>query len=281
LKLNLTLNRIQLKLVMIRFNRFLIYLGIIGCFLTGFGVGQTLESVETAFRDFEYEKVIELADQLLTNEDSLTQQTIIALLRMKAIAHFSLDEEVESEKSFLRILDLDQNFNLSARETSPKIIDFFEKIKSSYEPKLEPVSSEVKTEPDSTVQCFRQALGRSLIFPGWGHYYLKQNRKALILGIPAGISLATGVYYILLTAKREKDYLNATRTPALNEKYDTYNSAYKTRNILLLTYAVIWVYGQFDLLKNGEDYISSGKQLSFYPVLKAGETSRMALRINF
>jgi hypothetical protein len=266
---------------MIRSKRIIGYLCFLCFFIAELGRAQIVDPVKIAFRDFEYEKVIELTDQLLVNGDSLDQQTIIELLKMKAIAQYSLDQEVEAEKVFLQILDIDLNFNLNEQETSPKIIDFFEKIKSSYKPKPEPAVSDIKPEADSTVYVYRSAFGRSIIFPGWGHLYLKQKRKAMLLGIPAGVSLVSGVYYSFLTAKREREYLNATRSRAIEENYEAYNTVYKTRNIVLVAYAVIWIYSQFDLIKNGEEYIGHRQQISLYPLLKSEQAPQIVLRINF
>jgi hypothetical protein len=261
--------------------RFKLCMRLLCLMLYGIVFGQNLEPLETAFRAFEYEEVIKLADDLLVEEDSLGHLVRIEILCMRAIAAYSLDQEIEAEKVFLRILDLDKNFSLNEQETSPKIIDFFEKIKSTYEPKEELLQTEPAPEIDSTLYFYRNAVSRSLLLPGWGHLYLQRRSKALLLGVPASASLVTGVYYIFLTSKREKEYLNETNEIEIDIKYKAYNSAYKTRNVLFASYTLIWIYCQYDLLKNGEEYIQNKTKLSIYPVIKKDFIPHVALRINF
>ena len=75
-------------------------------FLSGTGFTQNLDSLETVFRSFEYGKVIEIADELLQDRNSLSEETQIEILRMRALAAYSIDEEIEAEISFKQILDL-------------------------------------------------------------------------------------------------------------------------------------------------------------------------------
>jgi hypothetical protein len=248
--------------------------------LSAMVTGQDLESLESAYRAFEYEKVIEMADTFLVNEDSLDQQTKIKIFHMRAIAEYSLNQQIDAEKSFISILDLDYNFSLSKDETSPKIINFFEKIKSAYEPKMEDMQQETTTEIDSTLHLFRSAIARSLLLPGLGHLHLEQKKKALLLGVPASATLISGVYYIFLTSKKEKEYLNETDVNKIETLYKSYNSSYKTRNILIISYALIWIYSQYDLIANGEEYLSKRTGVSISPVLKQGYVPQLAVRIN-
>lgn len=250
-------------------------------FLSGTGFTQNLDSLETVFRSFEYGKVIEIADELLQDRNSLSEETQIEILRMRALAAYSIDEEIEAEISFKQILDLDRSFSLSEQETSPKIIEFFEKIKSSYEPKIEPIKVDTIPVADSTLYFYRNALARSLLLPGMGHLYMKKQNKAFLLGIPAGATLVSGIYYIFLTSKRENDYLNETREIEIERKYNAYNSAYKRRNILLVLYGVIWIYSQYDLLVNGERYLREENRISMYPVLDQQYVPQLTLRIKF
>ncbi|MEK6553091.1 MAG: hypothetical protein AABZ54_06545, partial [Bacteroidota bacterium] len=41
----------------------------------------------------------------------------------------------------------------------------------------------------------------------------------------------------------------------IQQKYDDYNKSYKIRNVLIISYAVIWLYSQIDLL-----FFSNGDQ---------------------
>jgi hypothetical protein len=266
---------------MIQYKISIVIISLLSLFLCDMIHAQNMESLEEAFRSFEYEKVIELANQLFESEDSLENHKKIEILRMQAIAAYSLDQEIDAEKIFLRILDLDKSFTLDEQETSPKIIDFFEKVKLSYEPKEALEQPEPEPKIDSTFYFYRNALARSFLLPGWGHFYLDQKSKALLLGIPASAGLVTGIYYIFLTSGREKEYLNETNELKIDDRYNAYNSAYKVRNALFVSYALIWIYCQYDLLKNGEQYIHVKKNLIVYPFINQDYIPQIALRINF
>ena len=81
--------------------------------------------------------------------------------------------------------------------------------------------------------------------------------------------MASGIYYIVKTNSREHDYLNETDRQKIAEKYDDYNSAYKTRNILLGAYAAIWTVAQLDLLFFSHDELSGTLSLSYRNTMPA------------
>ncbi|OGV88193.1 MAG: hypothetical protein A3J88_01340 [Melioribacter sp. RIFOXYB12_FULL_38_5] len=60
-------------------------------------------------------------------------------------------------------------------------------------------------------------------------------------------NLAAMIYYVFDTNKKEDAYLKETNKFLVDQKYASYNSSYKTRNILIATYAALWIYSQIDL----------------------------------
>ena len=101
------------------------------------------------------------------------------------------------------------------------------------------------------------ALGRSILFPGMGHLYLSNNAKGWILTSLNTAALGSMLYFIFDSRNKELDYLEQTEPALINEKYDKYNTSYKIRNTLIITYAVIWIYSQIDLLFFSDDEISN------------------------
>ena len=149
---------------------------------------ELLPKLKNSFVAFEYEKTIVLADSVLLSKDSLSGNDLVDVLRMQAIAHFSLDNLTEAENSFLNILEIIPNFTLSESETSPKIIAFYNKIKLEY------LSGQVNHNPNNenkeqariielqqTLENYKAGMLRSLVLPGWGHYYIDEDVKGLIL----------------------------------------------------------------------------------------------------
>ena len=89
---------------------------------------------------------------------------------------------------------------------------------------------------------------RSLILPGWGHFYSSDDTKGYILSSLSAVTLGVMIYSIFDTQTKENEYLAETTPLLIQEKYGQYNSSYKTRNILIASYALLWMYSQIDLL---------------------------------
>ncbi len=219
----------------------------------------TVESIKRQYESFQFNSVIVLSEKMLSKKDSLSSNNLIAIYTLKGIAQYSLGLETEAKKSFEEILKLRNDYALDPVSTSPKIISFFEKVRNDFPPASQTISHYEISKKDSLVQpltvyihenndSLTQAFVRSIIIPGWGHIYENNSTTGYIL---SGVSIANiGLlsYYIFDTNKKEKGYLNETNSLLISEKYSQYNSSYQTRNILLGSYLVLWLYSQIDIL---------------------------------
>lgn len=216
-----------------------------------------LNPLITKFKAFEYQRVIEMADTLLANEEEFTTKDLCEIYRLKATAHYSLMEMKEALNSFVALLQLDPEYRLNPKYNSPKIVEFFKEIKSiRKQHKESTIDSSEKALPldtllnndESLPYDYRYAIGYSLILPGLGHLSIGQKTKGWALITASALTLGTGVYYAIETNKREKEYLQAIDKPDIEKKYDQYNQAYKIRNFTLISSGLIWLYTQIDLL---------------------------------
>ena len=75
--------------------------------------------------------------------------------------------------------------------------------------------------------------------------------------------------------------MNESNKLLIQQKYDDYNKSYKIRNVLIISYAVVWLYSQIDLLffSNGEQN-SNGKLSQLYN-FSFTPSPLSALQINF
>ncbi len=242
--------------------------------------------VKKAFHSFQYQKVIQLADTLV-KQDALTESRKIEVLRMKAIAHYILKQDEKATLTFLQLLNLDPDYQLDPIENSPKIISFFEKIRQNYRPptpieKKTELESPEKKEPGQKLKTeerqsekskFKKTIARSLILPGWGQYtYGKQIRGAVMMGVSVA-TLSALVYYFDRTQELENAYLNAIEQSEIDRRYTQYNRAYQIRNGLLLFYALVWSYAQWDVLHL--------KNLSISPVYSNMNSNFTGLQLNY
>lgn len=232
------------------FARMLLLLGLLSTLVFAQEKNIRFSDIVKAFNGFNYRQVIQQSAKLLQKKDQLSAEQAIELLRMKAIAHYTLGQEDLAALSFAEILRMDGKYQLDALRNSPKIIAFFEKVKSNYQPPQNRGKPPVKKRPEAQVDLhlIRNALWRSAVLPGWGHSYLGDGRKGKPLCAMALIGLGSSVYMIFHTAELERDYLNEINMDQIEPRYQKYNRARYWRNGLIAATAVIWIYAQSDLL---------------------------------
>lgn len=215
----------------------------------------SVETLEKKFKSFEYSEVISLSDKLLTQRQELAQNDLIHILEMRAISYYSLGETEPSQNTLLEILEINPEFELDPVKTSPKIINFFEEVRSIFLSKqedsmrerqaLDSLTAVIQTD---TYNQFRGSMLRSIILPGWGHLHSGYSKKGWLLTAISAATMGTAIYFAVDAHSKEEAYLNETERALIESKYDDYNSAYKTRNILVAAYAAVWLYSQIDLL---------------------------------
>lgn len=82
------------------------------------------------YHNCEYEKAIEQANIIL-KEQNQSKKDIHDILIVKGVSEFSLNKFLDARITFMELLNLDYSIELDSMETSPKIVNFFENIKSS------------------------------------------------------------------------------------------------------------------------------------------------------
>lgn len=213
----------------------------------------SIENLNKKFMNFDYSEVITQAEQMLS--DSVFNPTeLIQIYEMKGIAHFSLGQEEEARSAFMQLLNEEPNYSMDPNKISPKIISFFNEIKVGYQTQLEeekPIRDSLKIVRDNFLiqqSDYKAALVKNLLLPGWGQFQLGNSSKGIIYSLLSIASSASSVFFIIETNKTEKAYLNETNKNLIEGKYNDYNSAYKTRNLLVATTAIVWIISQLDIL---------------------------------
>ena len=217
-----------------------------------------IDTLVRLFESFQYPKVIAACDSLLKNNLTFTEKQLIEIYRVKGISEFSLLEEENAKKSFNTILNLDSEFELDSSGTSPKIIYLFNNVKSKYIDDLNR-QKELQTKQGTLYtsrvaqniavkENFKKAMLRSIVLPGMGHIFIGEKTKGLILTSLSAVSFCSMIYLIFNTNKRQNDYQSETDPNLMVERYNDYNNSYKFRNASIITFAVIWLYSQVDIL---------------------------------
>lgn len=253
---------------------------------------QTSSSFETVlkqkFENFDYNSVISLADSILKNEKKLSHEDSLVILYYKAISSFTIWDIKTSEQSFKMILTLDKNFTLDSINVSPKIISYFNDLKSKFvnENRTEKQNNSLNIDSllslerrkySSEFASYRQALWRNLILPGWGDIYLNNNFKGYLFSGTFTLSFISSVYYIFDAKKKENDYLSEINPDLILEKYSKYNSSYKLKNIFIALTLFVYIYSQVDFLISKNYNIQSNN----YPTLSISEDSYSTIKVYF
>jgi tetratricopeptide (TPR) repeat protein len=242
-----------------------------------------MDRIRTEYQDFNYNKVIELTREALQNRNTSPVEDVKEILLMQAIAYYSLNNLTDAAASFQDLLQIDYNYSLDPVLTSPKIIQFFNQIKSS-SPKSKPLAVEKPAHVDTVKVFFERhpglpgAVVRSFVLPGWGQCYLDHSTKSKILTVLGLTTSAVAVYSIVDCHRKENDYLAEYNVANLENKYQRYNNAYKLRNALLFTYATLWLATQVDLLFSDSKDSAQVKSSSITPLISIDHSFLVSLR---
>lgn len=238
----------------------------------------SIDSLKKMFNSFEYMKVITYSGKLLLNKE-LDSREKTEILKMKAISHYLLWDEQSSELYFLELLKINRDYELDTRETSPKIVAFFNKIKDNYLYELykeiakKDSLEEIKpVPPEQRVVIVKEQnynYLKSMIIPGWGQYCSGEKVKGISFGILSSAALISSVYFIFDANRKEKEYLRETDPANIESMYQDYNTAYKWRNISLAIYSALWIYLQLDFYIFPKNPVQ--EQITLAPLLSGRE----------
>ena len=216
---------------------------------------------------------------MLLHSGSMSDKDLTDIYMIKAASHFAVKEDGNSRKSFIEVLKINSDFEIDDVIYSPKLVSFFNEVKEEF---LDIIMTEEKIKTlekiDKSVlpahslalnKEMNSAIAKSLIVPGWGHLHSKYNTKGWILITASTAALGSMIYFIVDANKKENNYLAETNATLIQQKYDDYNSSYQIRNLLIASYAAIWLYSQIDILffsnELGSENISLNNSANYYP----------------
>ncbi|MHB8578875.1 MAG: hypothetical protein ACYDA4_03320 [Ignavibacteriaceae bacterium] len=237
-----------------------------------------ISSLKSKFESFEYNQAISYADSLLAHKNIFSSEEQVQIYLVKGVSQFSLSDNEGAKDSFNNILKINPDYKLDSTNVSPKIISFFNSVKSDFEKEnsFKNESERIKTDTVyipkiinkiESADNIKQAFLRSVIVPGLGHFYLKNNTKGWIFTSLSAITIASSIYFIIDSNNKEKNYLNETNPGLIQQKYVTYNSSYKMKTISIISFAAVWIYTQIDILFLSNHFNLVDNKISFSPNL--------------
>ncbi|WP_456407714.1 hypothetical protein [Caldithrix abyssi] len=220
-------------------------------------IARQIEELEKDFHAFEYNKVLEkgnflLSDPYVTKEDSLQ------ILKYMLSSAYALSDTIEAKKIIHKIIKCDANFVLSPVETSPKIIEFFEHVKRQIKQNkpIVPLKPQIITVVKPASLPLASSM-LTLLLPGSGHLHQKFKKKGMMYsGISLGM-IGGMIYAAIETEKKEDQYLSAKPGADFDRLYDDYNRFYRARNLLFAAFLAWDFYVFYDLNKEWQVHIKS------------------------
>lgn len=203
-----------------------------------------------AFQQNDYETAEKIGKRITADYESFTPSELLEAHKILGVIAFQFQNRQEANAQFELALSIDRTAQLDSFYVSPKIIEYFNELKSTYNsrPKSITPNKEINyrylIDPDPRPA----ATLRSMVLPGWGQLYKNDKRKgAALLTATAATTITMGVFHFLQLDAHDK-YLHAAAPDKIDDAYQRYNTFYKLRNNAALINGGIWLYAFFDAL---------------------------------
>ncbi len=233
-----------------------------------------LEQAVTAFEELDYPVARRALSAFIAEPARATTSELANAHMLLGIIEFSEGVEAAARLQFTSALQLRPGIRPDPSSVSPKIIDYFDQVRSSLV--SQPIAVETRYV---TIADQRPAAAlRSMVLPGWGQLHKGQRGKAAVAGgawfATAG---ATAVAHGVRRRARQR-YVDETDPALVSDRYDSFNRAHKARNTLALSAAIVWLASYVDALATPGKRIIAPVQVTVVP--QYGGASFTA-RLNF
>jgi hypothetical protein len=234
---------------------------------------QNIKDLEQDFISFNYEKVLQkgqflLADAFTTKSDSLKIYTYMLN------AAYALNDTSQAKEFIISILKTDISYTLNPKKTSPKIIQFFEYIKTQENlfPQ-KPNGNHPITLKETPAPASPWISVSSMLLPGSGHL-IKGNKINGYIHTAVSVGLISGIIISHIKTNENRDlYVSAKRSADFSTLYTNYNNAYKFRTALISAYVIWGLYNLYDINRTS-DKITMEAQAD-------GNTTKLTLGYSF
>lgn len=221
---------------------------VLALFLATPATGQkiSLDEMRKALQRLDYVAVDTLGDRLLQTS-RLSPAQLLEIHQILGIVAFTEGRPVEARQHFELALSIDPRMELDSLSVSPKIIRFFEGVRSEFR---RGGDADQKLHYRYLLLPDRRpaAALRSLILPGLGQFYKGHTKRGIAFLIGGGSGLIATVAFSIARSQARDDYLAETDVDAIPRRYDRFNRLHKRRTIAALATATIWAASFLDAL---------------------------------
>ena len=223
---------------------------------------EVIRDIKSAYENLDLNVAEARIEAALENFDRFSPVQLSEIYTISALVHFSRGDQERTIEQLDLALQIYPGLVLNTRETPPRVLALLDELqtaRSSLQEPEEELRYIILHDPRPA------AVIRSMLVPGWGQLYKKQQRKGIVLMSAWG---TTAVGTLVAHAKRnnaEDFYLDATNLAEVNDRYPAFNRWHKARNNLFLAASAIWVYSYVDALLQNPAPPASGLQFQVMP----------------
>lgn len=230
-----------------------------------------IDNLASLYESRRFDELVDYAQTLLETPESLYPEELIAVHSYLGFTYVILRQEQEAKYHFIQWLNLEPNAYLDPVLVPPNIIRVFQLAKDSMREK--PVNVEYPSGKSDIWLQMRPALWRSLLLPGWGHYYHGKKTKGVVLSL--GEAVLVGGFFICNNQylQAREAYYHEDDFSKMNELYDDYNKWNKIRYSAAAAAVIFYMGIQYDLFnlninstsEEKSDFFDSSIGLTFIP----------------
>ena len=208
------------------------------------GQSSAVDSLRAAFEAMRYDEAEVLGQHILSQAERRSPDELVATHALLGIMAFNQNRLQTARAHFESLLSLDPDYKLDPLYASPKVREFFRRIKT--ESRGKPLSKATPVRYIRTVDPRPGAAWRSLLVPGWGHLYRGEKRLGYgVLGTAGALGAATLIFLAKERDARER-YLAAKTQGEIASTYRDYNRYYKLRHRCLFALGSVWLLSYLD-----------------------------------
>ena len=207
----------------------------------------TLEEIEAAYRQFEYERAEALARQALQNYGNFMVGELAEIHTMLGLIAYNRGQQEEARRQFLSALQLVPGMEMDPALVPPKIVSYFENLRAEVETGAA-FASEGSLRYVLVQDPRVEAALRSMMVPGWGQLYKGQDRRAGVFAGLFGVAAGGALYTHFRMRSARNRYEDAGTAAEAERYYGPYNRLYRARNGLLQGAVVVWLASYVDAL---------------------------------
>lgn len=188
------------------------------------------QAAGTAYEDGNWDGAELAAQRGLIEAANLDELGKLRFHILLGFVYVAREQKQFALQEFTHVLTVNPAYEPDPVQTSPKILDVFREARQNYMLKVASQPA-VFRMPQADVRL--SASWRSLVLPGWGQFYKRQELKGTAFAVAQAFSLAALIFEQSESNRRHRDYRNLPfGDPRIEQAYSDYQNAYRTRNVV-------------------------------------------------